>query len=743
MSVVTRRRRSELIYEYGGITLGMPLSASAYHSLFEADPDGLVLLDSPAGVIRECNQQFCDVVGGQRDDLVGRAFSTLTSSDRDVASALAGDNTGADTLVVRLTTGVGDVSPVELRTSTVEMDEGDDAGEFVLARVRRVSSGTHEPELERKSKVVDEAPIGITISDPAQEDNPLIYANETFHDLTGYATEEIVGRNCRFLQGEKTDPDAVAAMREAIDAEEPVTVELCNYRKDGSEFYNRITVAPLYDDAGALANYVGFQYDVTEREQYRQKLELSHNMLKTVPSGVFRTDPTPDGTFEYVNPALVSLLEATSADQLRGRRVAEFYVNPTARSDLMEALRNTDGDQVRREVQLETLDGATKDVIVTASLSEDAAGNEHVHKVVQDIAERKEREQALERYERLVTNLPIGVYQHTPGPDDEFTLLNDAMVDIFDADSKAHLREQHVRDLYVDPSEYSEFADRLLDQGFVQDEEFELETLAGETIWGAVTAIAREVGGETVIDGVVQDITERKRFQQRLKEQRDNLDVLNQMLRHDIRNDLQLVTAYADFLTDHVDDEGREHIETIQEGAMHAVELTRTARSIADVMLTTDGERQQVDLANALETELDDVRSTYSEAVITVSGTVPSVAVWANEMLGSVFRNLLTNAVQHNDTEIPKVEVSTTEREETVAVRIADNGPGVPDSQKDTIFGRGEKGLESEGTGMGLYLVKTLVEMYGGDVAIEDKTAGNAGDDSDGAVFVVELPKVG
>ena len=176
---------------------------------------------------------------------------------------------------------------------------------------------------------------------------------------------------------------------------------------------------------------------------------------------------------------------------------------------------------------------------------------------------------------------------------------------------------------------------------------------------------------------------------------------------------------------------------------MHAVELTRTARSIADVMLTTDEERQQVDLANALETELDDVRSTYSEAVITVSGTVPSVAVWANEMLGSVFRNLLTNAVQHNDKEIPKVDVSTSEREETVAVRIADNGPGVPDSQKDTIFGRGEKGLESEGTGMGLYLVKTLVEMYGGDVAIEDKTAGNARDDSDGAVFVVELPKVG
>jgi signal transduction histidine kinase len=105
-------------------------------------------------------------------------------------------------------------------------------------------------------------------------------------------------------------------------------------------------------------------------------------------------------------------------------------------------------------------------------------------------------------------------------------------------------------------------------------------------------------------------------------------------------------------------------------------------------------------------------------------------------MLSSVFRNLLKNAVQHNDTDDPEVTVSATTGDGTVEVAVADNGPGVPDERKEEIFGQGEKGLESSGTGIGLYLVRTLVERYGGDVRVEDN-------DPEGSVFVVRLPTDG
>jgi signal transduction histidine kinase len=102
-------------------------------------------------------------------------------------------------------------------------------------------------------------------------------------------------------------------------------------------------------------------------------------------------------------------------------------------------------------------------------------------------------------------------------------------------------------------------------------------------------------------------------------------------------------------------------------------------------------------------------------------------------MLGSVFKNLLTNAIVHNDGPVTEVTVSVTVADGAVAVRVADNGPGIPDDRKDTIFEDGEKGLDSEGTGLGLYLVQTLVDRYGGDVRVEDN-------EPTGAVFVVELP---
>jgi PAS domain S-box-containing protein len=253
--------------------------------------------------------------------------------------------------------------------------------------------------------------------------------------------------------------------------------------------------------------------------------------------------------------------------------------------------------------------------------------------------------------------------------------------------------------------------------------------------------------------GVYVDITDRNEYETRLREQRDNLDTLNQVLRHDVRNDLQLVTAYADLLSDLCEkrdageeSEERAYLRKITESAAHAVELTETARNMADVMLADETERRPMRLRTALESELENLRTETDAAVVT-EGTIPDVTVSANDILGSVFRNLLTNAVQHNDTDVPEVRVSATVDGDVVRVRVADNGPGIPDSRKEQIFGKGEKGLESGGTGLGLYLVQALVDTYGGDVWVEDRESSpsggsgeDSGDDPEGAVFVVELP---
>jgi PAS domain S-box-containing protein len=129
-----------------------------------------------------------------------------------------------------------------------------------------------EDELALKDRVLAEAAEGITIADATQPDCPLIYVNKGFEQLTGYSSESVQGRNCRFLQGPDTDPAATDEIRRAIREGRPCVVEILNYRKDGSPFWNRLSITPVRDDAGALTHFIGIQSDVTARRNAEDAL---------------------------------------------------------------------------------------------------------------------------------------------------------------------------------------------------------------------------------------------------------------------------------------------------------------------------------------------------------------------------------------------------------------------------------------------------------------------------------------
>lgn len=241
-------------------------------------------------------------------------------------------------------------------------------------------------------------------------------------------------------------------------------------------------------------------------------------------------------------------------------------------------------------------------------------------------------------------------------------------------------------------------------------------------------------GEHPTVHALVRDISDRRAYQRQITEQRDNLGILNQVLRHDIRNDLQLIVAYAELVAEQSGSDGtREYVDVILNNARHAVELTTTARQTSRVLLSEEDAVTRVNLAASLDSAVGEVRDAYQDAVVTLATPVPPTMVRANEMLDAVFRNLLKNAVQHNDKDRPEVVVSVRETPQAAVVRIADNGPGIPDGQKRTVFGKGETGLDSSGTGLGLYLVETLVDTYDGTITVEDN-------DPVGSVFTVTVP---
>lgn len=135
-------------------------------------------------------------------------------------------------------------------------------------------------ERRRQSSAIYHVKSGVVMSDPSLPDNPIIFANPAFVQMTGYTYGEVVGRNCRFLQGPGTDPTAVQQIREAIRERRTFHGELLNYRADGQPFWCELIISPVFDESGQLTNFIGLQTDVTARKRMAEDLRDSFERLQ-------------------------------------------------------------------------------------------------------------------------------------------------------------------------------------------------------------------------------------------------------------------------------------------------------------------------------------------------------------------------------------------------------------------------------------------------------------------------------
>jgi len=134
-----------------------------------------------------------------------------------------------------------------------------------------------DEEYQLQVKAFDAFLQGVTITDPNKPDNPIVYANEGFTRLTGYSQAEALGKNCRFLQGKETSPQTISTIRTALGEARPCFVEIQNYRKDGTPFWNALSIAPIFED-DRLTHFVGVQTDITAFKQMEFQLRQSQKM---------------------------------------------------------------------------------------------------------------------------------------------------------------------------------------------------------------------------------------------------------------------------------------------------------------------------------------------------------------------------------------------------------------------------------------------------------------------------------
>ncbi|MEG4811738.1 PAS domain S-box protein [Microcoleus sp. F8-D3] len=258
-------------------------SESRFRNAIEKNADGIAIVNK-RGLVCFANPSAEALFNCKAEELLGQAFFgnlvvEVSACDLEMATDIipqVGKTEAPGTRVVQ--TEVEAIrkqkanAVVEMRVVETEWD-----GEMAyLATLRDITDRKRAEEmLWLYDRAITATSTGVTISDATDPENPIIYCNPAFERMTGYRRQEIIGKNCQFLQGSDTDPAAVERIREALQTESECKVILKNYRKDGTAFWNCFSISPVRDRMGKLTHFIVVQRDITHRKQAEEALHNS------------------------------------------------------------------------------------------------------------------------------------------------------------------------------------------------------------------------------------------------------------------------------------------------------------------------------------------------------------------------------------------------------------------------------------------------------------------------------------
>ncbi len=398
-------------------------------------------------------------------------------------------------------------------------------------------------DLQLPGHVLDACVVGVVVADARQDDYPILYANPAFERLSGYPAAEVLGRNCRFLQGHDREQEARQDIWQALAQGEATTTVLRNYRKDGTLFYNELTLSPVFDAAGTLTHYLGFQNDVTAREkalrgerQVRQQLSAT---LSRVTDGFMSFDQ--DWNFTYINDA---------AAGISGRRPEDF-LGHNLLSTFPEFKNLALGQAVRRAQETGSAQSAVsylphfgKWVDVTVY-----PGVDGVSLFTRDVTESYRAHAAVqmseERFARVFQTCPVAIFI-TRRRDKCFLEVNAEFLR-----QSGYAREEILGRTSQELGFWTDEADREVAWRMV-DGELALESRevmfynrAGEELWGVLSLVPMEVAGEVCVIGFIRDVTEEKQARQQLLESEERSRRSAAELRRTLDLSLDMITTVA------------------------------------------------------------------------------------------------------------------------------------------------------------------------------------------------------
>lgn len=478
------------------------------------------------------------------------------------------------------------------------------------------------------------------------------------------------------------------------------------------------------DGARSLANILATNaeaaLDRTEREAQLRQYRAVHESVR---ESVFLIDA--DGDFRLVTDPLAETL-GVDPDSLIGRSVKEFLTETgyeTGELLLADLHRMETAGSRSYETALLTVDG--EELPVEIELSQ-YPGEEFLGSVGV-VRDRSELEAERARFENLFEQSPDAITDATLTDDGPIIRdVNRSFEETFGVE-KAEAVGQSTNDLIVPEGDRPE-AERLdeLDPEALTDPiEVSRQTPNGvRTFLFRGVSYGRATEGPRAF-GIYTDISDRKADQRRIK-------MLNRVLRHNLRNTIGVVQGYLDLLRDDADGETLEYVDSASDAAEQIAAITENVRDIERAFDTAgnDVDHQTVDLSSVVEDAIERAHTQNTEA--TFRTDVAGVPVYGDDLLRKAIVELVENAALHGG-DAPNVTVSGSVDDETVTIRIEDDGPGVPERERQVVSGERDITQLDHSRGLGLWLAHYVVESLDGSLSFDD--------DHDGGAVVLSLPR--
>lgn len=637
-------------------------------------------------------------------------------------------------------------------------------------------------ELSRKDELlvaaISTTRSGIVITDPTLPDNPIIYANPGFTALTGYSAEEVLGRNCRFLQGPGTDRNAISGIRQAVVEGRPFGASLLNYRKDGRPLYLDVNISPVLDGDGRVTHFVGVQTDVTAlvlaKEDLREREEQLRRIAANIPGVIYQRVGKPGGAFRYtyVSDRCLELSGYTAEEWLAEPQLIRNSVVPEFRAAFDSAKHAALKTLQPAEVQFQVVNksGARRWWRSMFRPRELPNGDIQLDGVVFDVTERVHAEEKLrdseEKLRSLASNLPGVIFQRVIRPDGSAysTYVSERCKEITGYTAAEWANDRDIARRHIDESHLPRFRAAMRKarcEALPVEIEYPCTTKAGEKKWFQLKIQPRKLAtGDLVWDGVLFDVTRQKladgqkaelEAQLRQAQKIEAIGTLAGGIAHDINNTLVPIVALSRLSLDALPDDhsDRESLQTVLDAAYRARDL------IAEILAFSRKEMprtEPVRLGEIIGKAHRLLAATLGPNVtiaLDVADDMEPVQADGNQLV-QVIMNLCTNAahaIGRKNGEIA-ITVDAVPADHGAAaglsggiaaggfarVRVSDNGCGMDRQTLQRVFEPffTTKGV-GEGTGLGLSVVHGIIRSHRGVITAESEVGR-------GTTFTILLP---